>query len=432
MNIVERKLGEVRPYEKNPRRNDDAVQYVAESIRQFGFKVPIVVDADGVIVAGHTRYKAAKKLGLKTVPCIVADDLTEEQVKAFRLADNKVGEFAEWDDVLLAEELDDILNLDMAEFGFEMAELEQADNPYDIPDDEKGSLVEQFIVPPFSVLDTRAAYWQQRRKMWLERTGNLSETRNGEFGKLSGSGATLMDAINEGTSNFDPVLAELMFRWFCVDGGKVLDPFGGEQTKGVVAGSLGYEYRGCEIRQEQVDLNTAATAAYPSVAYYCGDSNNISRIIKERGFDFCFTSPPYYDLEVYSKDDMSALGTYEEFMAMYRNIFQQCYEMLKDDTFLVVKVGEIRNKKTGEYRCFVADNITMFRDIGFKFYNDIVLLNSAGTAPIRAGNSMRSRKVVKVHQNVLVFYKGRLDNIGKKFPPLDFSSLEDAYVDGGE
>lgn len=118
MNIVERKLGEVRPYEKNPRRNDDAVQYVAESIRQFGFKVPLVIDHDGVIVAGHTRWKAAKKLGLKTVPCIIADDLTDEQVKAFRLADNKVAEKAEWDFDLLSSELDDLFDFDMGAFGF--------------------------------------------------------------------------------------------------------------------------------------------------------------------------------------------------------------------------------------------------------------------------------------------------------------------------
>ena len=118
MNIVERKLGEVRPYEKNPRRNDDAVQYVAESIRQFGFKVPLVIDNDGVIVAGHTRWKAAKKLGLKTVPCIIADDLTDEQVKAFRLADNKVAEKAEWDFDLLAEELEELFDFDMAVYGF--------------------------------------------------------------------------------------------------------------------------------------------------------------------------------------------------------------------------------------------------------------------------------------------------------------------------
>lgn len=95
MNIVNKKLSEIKPYDKNPRRNDEAVKYVAESIKSFGFKVPIIIDSNGVIVAGHTRYKAAKKLKLKDVPCIIADDLTDDQVKAFRLADNKVAEKAE-------------------------------------------------------------------------------------------------------------------------------------------------------------------------------------------------------------------------------------------------------------------------------------------------------------------------------------------------
>ena len=105
MNIVEKKLNDIKPYEKNARKNDDAVKYVAESIKQFGFKVPIVIDKDNVIVAGHTRYKASKELGLDAVPCIVADDLTEEQIKAYRLADNKVSEVSEWDFDLLGEEL---------------------------------------------------------------------------------------------------------------------------------------------------------------------------------------------------------------------------------------------------------------------------------------------------------------------------------------
>lgn len=117
MRIIEKKTGELHPYERNPRNNDGAVDAVAASIREFGFKVPVVIDTDDVIVAGHTRVKAAKKLGLKTVPCIVADDLAPEQVKAFRLADNRVSELADWDFDLLKLELDD-LSMDMAPFEF--------------------------------------------------------------------------------------------------------------------------------------------------------------------------------------------------------------------------------------------------------------------------------------------------------------------------
>lgn len=121
MEIIMKRVEELTPYERNPRRNDEAVKFVKASIEQFGFKVPIVIDADGVIVAGHTRVKAAKELGMKEVPCIVADDLTEEQIKAFRLADNKTAEAAEWDIELLNTELLDLeANFDMADFGFEI------------------------------------------------------------------------------------------------------------------------------------------------------------------------------------------------------------------------------------------------------------------------------------------------------------------------
>ena len=119
MQIIEKSITEITPYEKNPRKNDEAVQYVANSIKEFGFKVPIVIDKNGVIVAGHTRYKAAQKLGIEKLPCVIADDLTEEQIKAFRLSDNKVGELAEWDFDLLNDELDGIFDIDMSDFGFD-------------------------------------------------------------------------------------------------------------------------------------------------------------------------------------------------------------------------------------------------------------------------------------------------------------------------
>ena len=124
MEIINKKLTEIMPYEKNPRRNDEAVEYVANSIKEFGFKVPIVIDKEGIIVAGHTRYKASKKLGLKEVPCIVADDLNEEQIKAFRLADNKVGEIAEWDFDLLDNELLNIEGINMEEFNFLIKDID--------------------------------------------------------------------------------------------------------------------------------------------------------------------------------------------------------------------------------------------------------------------------------------------------------------------
>ena len=122
MDVKNFRLDELKPYEKNPRKNDNAVDAVAKSIKTFGFKVPIVIDSSGVIIAGHTRYKAAQKMKLESVPCVVADDLTPEQIKAFRLADNKTAELASWDFELLDEELS-ALAFDMNEFGF-------ADSPH--------------------------------------------------------------------------------------------------------------------------------------------------------------------------------------------------------------------------------------------------------------------------------------------------------------
>lgn len=144
MEIVMKRLQELRPYEKNPRKNDAAVDFVANSIKEFGFKVPIVIDKDGVIVCGHTRYKAAKKLQLAEVPCICADDLTDEQIKAYRLADNKVGEASEWDEDLLAEALASLPDFDMSDFGFDALDdmepldsLEEPDEDFEVPQETK-------------------------------------------------------------------------------------------------------------------------------------------------------------------------------------------------------------------------------------------------------------------------------------------------------
>lgn len=133
MKIIEKSVEELTPYENNPRKNDGAVDAVAASIREFGFKVPIIIDKAGVIVAGHTRLKAAKKLGMETVPCIIADDLSPKQIQAFRLADNKTAELADWDFDMLSVELSDLDDIDMSEFGFDMSAFEE---PEEVVEDD--------------------------------------------------------------------------------------------------------------------------------------------------------------------------------------------------------------------------------------------------------------------------------------------------------
>lgn len=129
MTVQDMPLGELIPYENNPRNNDDAVDKVAASIREFGFRVPIIVDKNNVIVAGHTRLKAAELLELETVPVIRADDLTDEQIKAYRLADNKTAEFADWDFAKLEKELEALADVDMTAFGFEEMKITERDAP---------------------------------------------------------------------------------------------------------------------------------------------------------------------------------------------------------------------------------------------------------------------------------------------------------------
>ena len=149
MKVEERSIGEIFPYENNPRNNERAVEYVANSIKEFGWQQPIVVDKNNVIVAGHTRWEAAQRLGMKKVPVVVADNLTEEQVKAYRLADNKTAEMAGWDFPSLEEELEGIPDIDMSDFGFSEEPIEISDDLFeDAPEKEKSEGTDHIITCP--------------------------------------------------------------------------------------------------------------------------------------------------------------------------------------------------------------------------------------------------------------------------------------------
>lgn len=446
-------LDDIKPYENNPRKNDQAVDAVAKSIEQFGFKVPLVIDAENVIVCGHTRYKAAQKLHLESVPCIVADDLTPAQIKAFRLVDNKTAELATWDEELLRVELESLHELDfeIPLSGFEDFDFGLSDDTTtDWSESKRGTLAERFLFPPFSILDTRKGEWQERKVFWIKDIGiTSSETRENmkTGGALSGTtpryyqhkekaeraaGHKLTnkefeehhlqnylpkDSIIQSTedggilSTFDPVLAELMYYWFCPTNGNILDPFAGGNVRGLVAALMNHEYTGVDIRQEQVDANIASAEKIidgnNKPRWICGDSVNIQKLTGG-SYDMIFSCPPYFDLEKYSDNpaDLSNMN-YENFLANYRAIIKQCATMLKDNRFAVFVVGDLRDQKTGMFRNFVSETIAAFVDASLNLYNEIILIHPAGSVPLRVGNNFTFyRKVGKCHQNVLVFYKG--------------------------
>ena len=187
MQIVYKKVDELIPYINNPRKNDDAVDKVASSIKHFGFKVPIVIDQQNEIVAGHTRLKAAKKLGIKEVPCIVADDLDDNQIKAFRLADNKVSEAAAWDDELLGIEMFSINDIDLKEFGFDVFNEEDFGTSFELADGDK----EPFQQMTFTLSDQQAE--EIKEALSLAKDNNDVET----YGNENGNGNALYRIVAE-------------------------------------------------------------------------------------------------------------------------------------------------------------------------------------------------------------------------------------------
>jgi len=212
------------------------------------------------------------------------------------------------------------------------------------------------------------------------------------------------------TSVFDPVLTELMYKWFMAPGGKVLDLFAGGSVRGIVASVLDRYYTGIDLAKDQIKENyKQAKELVPENIpnWIVGDSTNVLDLAKDK-YDFILTCPPYGFLEVYSDDpnDLSNMPT-EEFNKVYSDIINKGCSLLKENRFACIVVGEYREKKTKAYVDFVGTTVQAFRDAGLEYHNEIVLLNALGTAPFRAGGYFdNDRKVAKTHQNVLVFYKG--------------------------
>jgi hypothetical protein len=299
-------------------------------------------------------------------------------------------------------------------------------------------LVDRFLVPPFSVLHADAEYWQNRKRQWVglgirSELGRDSETNVRTFGsgapgdlqaefkaKLRNEQIEGNETGTAGTSIFDPVLCECMYRWFCPENGHILDPFAGGSVRGIVAGCLGRSYTGIDIREGQVKANVEQAKeivkkmpAMKIPSWIAGDSTVLNQILDEEApfdppqYDMIFTCPPYYNLEVYStkEGDGSNYESYPKFIAWYESIFRQAVDRLKPNRFAVLVVGEVREE--GWYVNFERDNISIFERLGLKHYNRIVLETVKGSLPIRIGAQFaKYRKVGSTHQMIYVFWKG--------------------------
>lgn len=291
-----------------------------------------------------------------------------------------------------------------------------------------GPLADRFTFPPFSVLDGRREAWKARKRRWLA-LGIQSE-----LGRDAVSLATsgwLADVDNKGartdfahgwkaggTSVFDPVLAELICRWYSASGDQVVDPFAGGSVRGIVTAALGRRYWGCDLRPEQVRSNQEQAAAIDvDAVWVAGDSRSV--LSTSPMADLLMSCPPYGDLEVYSDDpaDLSNM-THEAFTAAHSEIIARALARLRDDRFAVWVVGDFRCKD-GWLRDFTGETVRAFEGAGARLYDRAVLLTPTGTLAVRAGRQFSaSRKLGRGHQVVLVFCKGSATKAARRLGDL--------------
>jgi len=435
MKIEKVDINKIKLNPNNPRTiKDNKFKKLVKSIEEFPEMLearPIVVDEDMIVLGGNMRLKACQSAGLKEVYIIKFNELTEEKKKEFIVKDN-VG-YGEWDFELLLQEWD---KSKLTDWGLDIP-------PNKMKEEVKSRLSDRFIVPPFSILDTRSGDWMKRKSDWKSLINDEGESRENTLSENSNS---MVGSYNNGVSILDPVLSEIICKWYLpIDKiNNIIDPFSGDTVFGYVSTFLNNKFTGIEIREEQARLNNERTNE--NAIYHCDDGQNILNYVEENSQDLIFSCPPYYDLEQYSDldNDASNQETYEDFIKILDNAFTDSIKCLKENRFAVIVVGDIRDKN-GFYYNFHEDIKYIFNKSGMLLYNELILIEPIGTAPMRVNNAMTNRKVVKTHQNVLVFFKPEDDkkpniesvyrkifvfhkgdpkNIKKDFDKIDYKNVE--------
>lgn len=431
----------------NARRGN--VGEIRSSVRRLGQYRAIVVRDTGsglVILAGNHTADALQAEGHETVRCEVIT-CTDDEARRVNLADNRLADLAEDDTQALAELLA-ALDGDLDGTGYSVHDLDDiadllgrdesgggegsghGDGPEDRP-----SLADRFLIPPFDVLDSRQGWWRDRKRAWAD-LGLKSEVgRDGsliDFSAAADRGPSRLktDATEGGTvSIFDPVLCELAYRWFCPREGTVIDPFAGGSVRGLMAAMTGRRYIGNDLSADQVKANMEQADDFAArrlinreaVTWAIGDSAEWVSDLMPDSADFILACPPYLWLERYSDDpaDLSGMGE-AAFEDTYTHILKGVAAALRPDRFAVIVTGDVRDDKTGRLVDFRAMTVRAAASAGLMFASGAVLVTSVGSLPIRAPRMFEgARTLGRTHQDVSVFCKGSRQRAAKACGKVD-------------
>ena len=468
--IVWMPVDEVREYDLNAKEHPpEQIVLLAKSIAEYGWTTPLLIDANKELIAGHGRMAAARHLGVATVPTVCLGHLTPEQARSYRLADNRLAELGIWNPEALKLELGALsdLKLDLAGIGFDStailsmlpreAEAEQAKL-------RQGALADDFIEPPLALLRSDTGRWQARKADWLARMpidydadlgrdhalliGDPAGRRDPQFyAKKAKVEARLGREITydeflanyytrpegrlgTGTSQFDPVLAEIMTTWFSAPGMLLIDPFAGDVERGLVAAAKGRAYHGMDVRPEQCVANAEAAermGCTPIPLWTHGDSANSHHVWEPESADLAFTCPPYWCLEKYSDDpaDLSNMRL-EDFTAAHNSIIAQCARALRPNRFAAWVIGDCRDPKSGRWARLQDRTIDGFEAAGMQLHSEIIFATPIGSKSIVARKAMQAKRTIYVrHEYVLVFCKGDPAKAAKDLGPVEVGDLPD-------
>ncbi|GAB3467179.1 hypothetical protein [Actinophytocola sediminis] len=450
-------VASLRTYHRNPRQGD--VTAIRQSLMANGQYRPLVANRgthtgrEREVLAGNHTLKAARDAGWGEV-AVSWVDVDDDQAARIVAADNRTADLGGYDERLLAELLGELPDLtgtgytedDLDRLVRDLSSDNGGEDTTTADDEPRPTLADRFLVPPFSVLDARLGWWQDRKRAWLSSGLSGIESHTGRdahliyrsnsaspnyyeqktaterrLGRMLTNAEFEADhfqprneAVTAGTSVFDPVLAEIIYRWFCPPGGQVLDPWAGGSVRGLVAAVLGLRYTGIELRAEQITANETQVppvlGAEPAIRprWLEGDCLDLLPTMDTDSVDLIFGCPPYFDLERYSDDprDLSTMTT-EQFSNSYRRMIALAAERLRPDRYAVLVVGSARDRRSGMLRDLRGLTVEAAHAAGLGLHNEAVLVTMIGSLPHRAARIFTGTRVLgRSHQDVLVFVKG--------------------------